>query len=50
MMLSDEYVLLLIVFAAVVVVIIMLVLFCVRFKEPMCGGGDQLCKCSGNET
>ncbi len=47
---SDEYILLLIIVAIVVVVIIIIVAFNVSLKESMCGGGDQLCKCSGNET
>ncbi len=54
---SDEYTLLMVVIAIVIIVVILLVFLhktpreiCILRCEAMCGGCDQLCKCTGNET
>lgn len=49
-MLSDESILIIVAVSIIIAVIVLLVLFHRLSKESMCGGGDQLCKCTGNET
>lgn len=36
--------------ALVIVLVMILIVRCRRGREPLCGGADQHCVCSGNET